>query len=79
MRGWFLHQNRIQDIVLRWQSCVRDLRFTKAREEAQADLGAEMNRDVQIVRRRLNFKLELLAGIIFTEATEWERGGMPMP
>ena len=55
----------------------KELRLAHHKAEAQVDPRGEMLRDVSIWQRRVDFKLGLMAEIIFTESTVEERTRMP--
>ena len=56
---------------------MKELRLAQHRAEAQVDLRGEMLRDVSIWQCCIDFKLGLMAKIIFAESTAEERTRMP--
>lgn len=61
------------------KSCLREMRLAKQKALVQKDLQAEMIRDVQVCQRQIDFETELLAEIIYSEATVEEQEWMPSP
>ena len=76
-RWWAARENRIEEASHRLERSSKELRLAQHKAEAQVDLRGEMLRDVSIWQRRIDFKLGLIAEIIFTELTAEERTRMP--
>ena len=76
-RWWAARANRIEEASHRLERSSKELRLAQHKVEAQVDLRGEMLRDVSIWQRRVDFKLGLMAEIIFTKSTVDERTCMP--
>jgi hypothetical protein len=76
-RWWAARANRIEEASHRLETSSKELCPAKHKAEAHVDLRGEMLRDVSIWQCRVDFKLGLMAKIIFTESTAEERMCMP--
>ena len=70
--------DRIEEALHRLGRSSKELRLAQHKAEAQFNLWGEMLRDVSIWQRPVDFKLGLMAEIIFTESTAEKRTHMPM-
>src|SRR3990170_3969328 len=64
-RWWAARANWIEESAHRLETSSKELRLAKHKAEAHVDLRGEMLRDVSIWQRRIDFKLALMAEIIF--------------
>ena len=72
-RWWVARANRIEEASQQLKRSSKELCLGQHKAEAQVNLRGEMLRDVIIWQRRIDFKLGLMAEIIFTESTAEER------